>query len=630
VKVPGSARQRDVLVAGILVVGCEFAVLDGAPISMVTALALGALALRRRHPQPVLVAIVLACTGDALLGGALLQQVLALVAVGLAAWTVGATARRPPAAALVLALSTLALSVANQVAAPGAYPLWNDVVFFTLALAGPALAGRGMAERAGQLHELTDRMRTLERQRADEQRAARLGEQARVEAGVQRAVLQRMGAIALQAAGAERAAATDPGKARAALAAVETSARSALEELRYVLGSLRVPEPEPPQGEPDLPVPRPARIGPLDLAVGAFGLLIATEAVASASNSGYDWANLLAALGLTVPLIWRRRWPVVALVASELAALVMASFLTPPDALVTTLVPVLLAAFAVTAYATGPRRVVGLCVLGLGALAMSRVAGAGDGFVPTLSASAVAAVIGWAWSGRTSRIARLAALEEKLVAGAQAAARLAAAERRHAIARELHDVVAHALTVVCLHSAGARQAGSGEAAAAARTMGEVTRDAMEQLRRAVQDLESDDAEAGGFDPAALVATARASGIRVRLSVSGQPRPVSSPVARTAERSLQEALTNAARHAPGAEVEVTVCWEADAVVLDVQDRRPGGDVAPLTIGIGTGTGSGTGLVGLRERARGRGGTLEAGPTDVGFGVRVRLPLDGAAP
>jgi signal transduction histidine kinase len=143
---------------------------------------------------------------------------------------------------------------------------------------------------------------------------------------------------------------------------------------------------------------------------------------------------------------------------------------------------------------------------------------------------------------------------------------------------------------------------------------------MEQLRRALDELDADGSPTC-FDPTGLVATARASGTPVAVNVHGQPRPVPSAVAWTAERTLQEALTNAARHAPGAEVDVTVFWESDALIVDVQDRPPATDVTPQAIG------SGSGLIGLRERARSRGGTLEAGPTEKGFGVRVRLPLHG---
>jgi signal transduction histidine kinase len=278
----------------------------------------------------------------------------------------------------------------------------------------------------------------------------------------------------------------------------------------------------------------------------------------------------------------------------------------------------LLAAFAITSNPTGRRRLAGLGLLGLVVVATAWLPGAGDGFVPVSLAMTVAAAAGWVWSGRDRRVAQLVALEDQLRSGEQAAVRLAMAERRQEIARELHDVVAHAMTVVCLHSAGARRAGPDEAATAARMMAEVTRGAMEQLRRALQELDPDDSPAR-FDPTGLVATARASGTPVAVHVHGRPRPVPGAVARTAERTLQEALTNTARHAPGAKVDVTVSWESDALVVDVQDRPPAAHVTQQAVG------SGSGLIGLRERACSHGGTLEAGSTEKGFGVRVRLPL-----
>lgn len=570
----------------------------------------------------VLGAVVLACAVDALAGGGLLQRDVVLLALALAAGVVGAISQGVRAMTGLLTLCALVLALANQVIARDEYPLWNDVVFFSVLLGAPALIGRAVAERARQIREVTVRTDQLRRQRADEQRTARLEEQSRVEAGVQQAVMQRMGAIALQAAGAERAATTDPARAHEALVVVERSARAALDELREVLGSLRLPEPEPAPTEPATLVVVRARVGPLDVAVGLFGLAIAAEALTSSLSRGPAWANVATALGMTVPLVWRRRWPLTALTVCMSAVVLMAGLLTPPDALVTPLAPMLVAAFAITANATRRRRLAGVGLLGAVAVAMTWLPGAGDGAVPVSLAMAAAAAAGWVWSARNRRVAQLSALEDQLRSGEQAAVRLAAAERRQELARELHDVVAHAMTVVCLHSAGARQAGPDRAAAAARTMAEVTRDAMGQLRGALDELEADGSTTR-FDPTGLVATARASGTSVALDVRGEPRPVQRAVAWAAERTLQEALTNAARHAPGAQVDVTVVWESDALVVDVQDRPSTTRAAPEAIG------SGSGLIGLRERARSRGGTLEAGPNELGFGVRARLPILGGS-
>jgi signal transduction histidine kinase len=566
-----------------------------------------------------LAALVVACGVDAALGGTLLQRGPVLLLLASVAGAAGAWIHVALAAPL-LGVCSAVLASANQVTAPGDFPFWNDVAFFAVLLGAPALATRALVGRARQVRDLAERTTQLERQQAEERRAAQLEEQARVEAGVQRAVVQRLGAISLQAAGAERAARTDPPGTREALLAVETSARAALDELRDLLGSLRVPHAEPAAAEPVVTVVAPAPVGSLDVAAGALGLVIAAEAVTSPVSRGPAWANVLAALAMTLPLVWRRHRPVAVLAASLLVTVVMATFLTPPDALVSTLVPVLLVPFAVTAHAAGARRLVGLGGLLAGVLGIVVVAGPGDGTLPLLVAVTVSAATGWAWHGRSRRLAQLTLLEERLRHGRQAAARLAAAERRQAIARELHDVVAHAMTVVCLHSAGARRAGPQQTAAAARTMGAVTRDAMEQLRRALDELDSDVDPPRELDPAALVDTARASGTPVTLTVHGRPRTLRASVARAAERTLQEALTNSARHAPGATIDVTVTWEPDAVVVEVRDSHGPRPVESATVG------SGSGLAGLRERARSRGGTLEAGPTDTGFGVLARLPVD----
>ena len=158
------------------------------------------------------------------------------------------------------------------------------------------------------------------------------------------------------------------------------------------------------------------------------------------------------------------------------------------------------------------------------------------------------------------------------------------------------------------------------------------REALTEMRRLLGVLRDEDAERplgpqpGLADLEGLVGSARTAGIAVDLAVSGQPRRLPAGLALTVYRIVQEALTNAARHAVGASVEVSLRYEPDAVEVAVVDdggRRPehGRDALP---------GGGRGLLGMRERVAVFAGTLEAGPfPDGGFAVHARLPLPADA-
>ncbi|WP_406278973.1 sensor histidine kinase [Embleya sp. NBC_00896] len=200
---------------------------------------------------------------------------------------------------------------------------------------------------------------------------------------------------------------------------------------------------------------------------------------------------------------------------------------------------------------------------------------------------------------------------------------------RARIAQDMHDSLGHDLSLLALRAA---------AFELDRTLGEEQRERAGELRAgagaATQRLheiigvlrESDEsapADPVHEDPAALVERCRASGMVVRYTVvPAQPTPIPPMVALAVHRIAQESLTNAAKHAPGAVVRVTVTHVGDLSTVEVANGPAVrvGDVAP--------TGSGYGLVGMRERARLLGGTLDAAPTDDGFRVVARLPHHAA--
>ncbi|MET7685518.1 sensor histidine kinase [Streptomyces sp. NPDC005423] len=208
----------------------------------------------------------------------------------------------------------------------------------------------------------------------------------------------------------------------------------------------------------------------------------------------------------------------------------------------------------------------------------------------------------------------------------------AARGERARIARELHDVVAHHISMIAVQAETARLTTPGlpaEGATRLLAIGDTARTALTEMRRLLGVLR-EDAETGvqrrpqpGLGQLMeLVDAARdAAGSRARLIVSGTVAPLDPGTGVTAYRIVQEALTNARRHAPGAAVDVELHYRKGELAVRVRDNGPGpaGDV------------SGHGLLGMRERAATVGGTLRTGPAaGGGFVVEARLPLTSETP
>ncbi|CAL9635226.1 hypothetical protein SUDANB174_06146 [Streptomyces sp. enrichment culture] len=240
-------------------------------------------------------------------------------------------------------------------------------------------------------------------------------------------------------------------------------------------------------------------------------------------------------------------------------------------------------------------------------------------------------VLGWGLLVRSKRQLLLSLRDRARHAEAEARLRAEQAQRlaREAIAREMHDVLAHRLTLLSVH-AGALEfrpdAPREEVARAAGVIRESAHEALQDLRQIIGVLRAGDSEeAGRPQPTlaaldALVAESREAGMKVTLTDRvPDPGAVPAAVGRTAYRIAQEALTNARKHAPGTEVTVSVTGAPGAgLALSVRNAPPRGEVPRVP-------GSGQGLIGLTERATLAGGTLEHGPTPGGgFEVRARLP------
>jgi signal transduction histidine kinase len=201
----------------------------------------------------------------------------------------------------------------------------------------------------------------------------------------------------------------------------------------------------------------------------------------------------------------------------------------------------------------------------------------------------------------------------------------ARAEERNRIGRELHDVIAHTLTVVLLHVTSARLAVEHDPADAARALAEaerLSRESLEDVRLAVGVLHQQ-ADAGRTTPLpgvdglpALVDRFRSAGADITLAIDGDAGRVHAATGLTVYRIAQEALTNAVKHSPGAATTVALTVGPAVVRLAVDSAAE------------TGTGSGLGMISMRERAESVGGSCQAGPGGSGWLVDARLPL--AAP
>lgn len=371
--------------------------------------------------------------------------------------------------------------------------------------------------------------------------------------------------------------------------------------------------------------------GALAAAVGGFAALL--HLTAGGPGEGLfrlpSWVGLVLLVVMSTSLAWRRVDPGRVLAVSGACITVYyVGGLQGPAALIV----FNFALYAIAAFGEDRREGVWSLGASLFFMTLSFVATAGPASVVTADwgLSAFVFVTSWAVGDAARTRTRLADELRDRAAQVEALRRaerdeLVAGERRR-IARELHDVVSHTVSVVVVQAAGARRIAARDPAAAERALAAIEstgRDAMAELRRmlgVLRDGDLDDPTAPAPDLAAvgpLVEQLRAAGLPVELDAD-LDRPLPAGVALTVHRVVQEGLTNVLRHARDVgEVRVTVERGAGQVVVSVvDDGRPAGDTA----------GTGAGLVGLRERVALHGGevTAEHG-VGRGFVLRARVPL-----
>ncbi|MGW5732989.1 MULTISPECIES: sensor histidine kinase [Streptomyces] len=338
---------------------------------------------------------------------------------------------------------------------------------------------------------------------------------------------------------------------------------------------------------------------------------------------------------LALPLIWRRRAPLTVFGAVAAAAFVqwLTGIQLPAD------IALLIALYTVAANSGRRGTLVAGAIVEAGAL-LACLRWAAEGAFLTLFVALTAMIVAAAVLGVNARTTRayLAASEERaarLERQQDQQARLAVAEERTRITREMHDIVTHNLSVmVALTDAAvyAQHRSPDKATTAMLQISETGRQALTDMRRSLDILRADEPDAerhplpGIAQLAALADQMCAAGLPTRVEVQGSHTRIPATAQLTVYRLVQEALTNTLKHThPGTHAKVRIRCSPKSITLDVTDsdpRPPLPDVSP----------SGHGIPGMRERAAAYGGTLQAGPLPGGgWAVRTRLDLgsSGAA-
>ena len=376
------------------------------------------------------------------------------------------------------------------------------------------------------------------------------------------------------------------------------------------------------------------------LALGFAAVTVALQWAAPSDGGAVDYRDpgvmsTVLVLLATLPVVWRRRAPMTVLLLTTFAAVVYEvagyrSGLGPFG--------VLVALYTVAAHCDRVRTVMAAIIAAV-AVGIVFATARWEVDLGSIISNALifgsALLIGDNLKTRRAYVASLQERAERAEQNREEDARRAVAVERARIARELHDVVAHSMSVMIVQAGAARRVLPGDPDRAEAALSEIEstgRQAMTEMRRLLGVLRDEREITPALAPqpsmrnmAALADQFRDAGLPVRLDVVGDERDLPPGVDLSAYRIVQEALTNALKHAGPASAAVTVRYAADGVEVEVRDDGRG-----AAAGADRPDGTGHGLVGMRERVDLFGGDLRAGPQPGGgFAVRARLPLEPVA-
>lgn len=365
------------------------------------------------------------------------------------------------------------------------------------------------------------------------------------------------------------------------------------------------------------------------VAFAAFNIVSAIGLQLDLAAVGRSWPVVIILLAGTLPLALRRVAPVVPVIAVMGSAFALQRYHYEWGALQPA---ILLALYSMGAHARSQRESLAGLATAFVAIALLSLDSETPGDLWNLL---VFGFLGGIWlvgdtlRRRAAQIAELQRRGARLEQERELESRRAVTEERARIARELHDVVAHSVSIMVVQAAAARKVLESQPQTALISLEAIEttgRQALAEMRRLLGVMNRDDARAIAKAPqpglnrvAALVEEMRRAGLPVDLQVEGEPGPLPPGVDLSAYRVVQEALTNALRHADAAWVSVVVRYRSDDVEVEVTDDGQGLVDDPASAG-------GHGLVGMRERVTLFQGEFEAGPRNGGgFVVRARLPI-----
>jgi signal transduction histidine kinase len=400
-------------------------------------------------------------------------------------------------------------------------------------------------------------------------------------------------------------------------------------------------------GVTDPPAPRPAwlRRGRVDL-VFAADVITALILFAITSNvlrhAGIPRGSppgqvrsLLLPFLLCAPLVLRTKYPLTSWSVSVLAE-IWTSRIVPAGSISGGGYLAPLIVYALCLYAVAVRCKTWVVISAGAVTVLGAVLLEGDNFAAVLFVAAIPVATGLIVRTRRGSRERLE-VQERRYEGERALL-----TERQRIARELHDVVAHHMSVIAIQAEAAPYKVPDPPPELVESFADIRASALSglsELRRVLGVLRSEKAEIapqpGLDDLAGLFESAHSGGVTVTSAVTGTPRPIPEGVDLSAYRIVQEALSNAMRHAPGSEVQVKLYYGDAALVVEVRNNGvpPNGQAVADEEAGGSGFthGSGHGIIGMRERATMLGGNLQAGPTGKGdFLVTAALPLGDGEP
>lgn len=636
---PALPSRADWLLAGAFTVTAELEVLNRLPrlsldwdLNLFAGLALLGIAWWRRQPV-VPVALITGSGVVSVIAGATIPMAVPQIALILATYSLGAYARDIELGIGLVLPTAMAIAIDLLLPKPPV-PMLSGIAWYAIFVTGaPVFIGRLVRSRSRLVQRLEQQRAALEAERDAGASQAVIAERQRMSRQLRDVVIHSVDSLIGDVAVAE----ADSGEGGlAAVVRIESVARKALGDMRPLLGALRrndadesaAPKPSGFNEEPR-PVPVRARrlLGVLQMApwpvIIAALVLVALEQRIQNSSLLVD-ASLIS---IAAPIAWSRPRPLAAATISCLALVAISRFVVPipinglPSAMLGLYVP-----FSVAAFGSSRKALAGLIVCAAGFSAAY-----GFQAAPALVFGAGAWVAGRLLADRTRLALELEAINRSLMEERDLRTYEVVLEERLRVARELHDVIGHTLTVVVLQAGAARRNWDADRARAKRalaSLGTVARDGLTELLASLDTVDGSAAAApAGLmfqDVEALIEQARSAGVRVAFVPEGSP-PIANPrLELTTYRVVQEALTNVMRHAPKSQAQVRIRSTTGSLHVEVINS------GPLRNRPGNATRVGHGLPGMAQRVEANGGELRWGrDSSGGFAVRARLPIEELA-